>query len=145
MALLTAREAETIYLLGDSVLLRGAIPGTDWHMVEITVPPSSGVPLHSHGSAEIFRVLSGEVRFRDAEGECVAGVGDMYHVEPDAPHCYRNIRSAPAVMLAIMHVTVLNFFRAIGTTAPPTGPGQDEIETLMRIAAEHGIKYIGTA
>lgn len=145
MALLTSREAETIYLLGDSVLLRGAIPGTDWHMVEITVPPSSGVPLHSHASAEIFRVLQGEVRFRDDAGECVAGPGDMFHVAPDAPHCYRNIRSAPAVMLAIMDVSVLRFFRAIGTTAPPTGEASDDIETLMRIAAEHGIRYIGAA
>lgn len=145
MALLTARDAETIYLLGDSVLLRGAIPGTDWHMVEITVPPSSGVPLHSHASAEIFRVLQGEVRFRDDDGECVAGPGDMFHVAPDQPHCYRNIRSAPAVMLAIMDVAVLRFFRAIGTTAPPTGEAPDDIEALLRIAAEHGIKYIGAA
>jgi quercetin dioxygenase-like cupin family protein len=110
------------------------------------VPPSSGVPLHSHPSAEIFRVLQGEVRFRDDGEECVAGPGDMFHVDPDQPHCYRNIRSAPAVMLAIMDASVLRFFRAIATTEAPQGPVVEaDIETLMRIAADHGIKYIGAA
>lgn len=138
-------EAESFWVLGDQVSLRGSLPSLGLHVVDVTVPPGSGVPPHSHASLEIFRVVEGSITFAAIEGgatrEREAGAGDVVTVAPHAPHGYRNSSGQPARMTVLLQDQMIGFFKAAAADeAPPAGPPSTEaIARIMKLAAEHGI------
>jgi quercetin dioxygenase-like cupin family protein len=93
------------------------------------VPPGATVPLHRHGDAEDFFIISGTqqilvqgkngLEWRDAHA------GDYVCIPGDIPHAIRNVTDEPAVALIITTARMGRFFQEIGrpvadAPAPPT-------------------------
>ena len=144
---LAADAAESFYVLGDRIALRGDLAGSNLTMIDVTIPPGGGVPPHTHASPETFRVLEGRVSFWRATDtgseEIEAGPGDVVVVPSDVPHGYRNAGTAPAVVMVLLEPAMVAFFRAMADPAPLAGPPTPEI--LARVGAlttAHGIRML---
>ncbi|HZW46249.1 MAG TPA: cupin domain-containing protein [Microvirga sp.] len=142
-----ASSAESFWVVGDRVSLRGQLAGTDLHVVDVEVPPGSGTPPHTHAYAEIFRVLQGTLRIWSlADGvpqEIDAGPGDVITIPAHAPHAYRNAGTTPAVFMAIVNGQAVRFFQAMASSEPVVGPpGPDVVGRIMALTAEHGVKML---
>jgi quercetin dioxygenase-like cupin family protein len=148
VSLTTSADAEHPDRLGDRIRFTGALEGTDAVLVEVTVPPGSGVPLHRHRSAEVFRVLTGRVDFllpgEGAPQRIGAGPGDAVTVPPDAVHGYANAGHDTAMMMVLLDRTMAAFFRELGRPEPITGPpGPEDMARIGAACARHGIAFVG--
>jgi quercetin dioxygenase-like cupin family protein len=145
---LTKADAfETLWVMADRVRFAGSLPGTDLVVAEVTVPPGSGTPMHSHASPELFRVLSGALDFETIEGGerrvLRAGPGDVLRVAPHAPHGYANAGGMPAEVLVVLDRTMEAFFREVGSTEPAKGPpGPEDFARIGAACARHGIAFV---
>jgi quercetin dioxygenase-like cupin family protein len=149
---ISAASAETVYVLGDTVRFRGGLDGTDTVLIEVTVPPGAGVPLHRHRSPEIFRVLSGTITFslldnHGTERSIAAGPGDVVNVPSDIPHGYANRGATSAEVLVVLDRAMEQFFRDLGSPRPaPAGPPTPEVLAQVGTVAEkHGITFIANS
>jgi quercetin dioxygenase-like cupin family protein len=143
-----AAEAETRWVVRDRIRFMGEVEGTELHVVEVEVPPSSGTPPHVHASPEIFRVLEGEITFGLFEGgpprHVIAGAGTVVTVPSRVPHNYQNSGGVPARMLVVLERSMAEFFRAVGRVeTPPAGPpSAEEIAAVIAACARHGITLL---
>ena len=142
--------ASSFWVLGDQLSIRGNVSGTPLNIVDVTVPPGSGTPPHSHASAEIFRILEGTIRIWSlvdgAPVETDATAGDVVTIAPHAPHGYRNATSEPARLMAIVDDQMVAFFRDAASDQPLEGPPTPElIGRITGLTARHGITMLDAA
>ena len=146
-----AGGGDTLRVIADTVTFKGRLDGAADRLVvaEVEVPPGAGTPLHSHASAEVFRVLSGELEFSTLdEGGRVrvrAAAGDVVSVPSGTPHGYANRGGSPAVVLVVFDDAMERFFRAAGVSAREAAagpPGAAEVARVMAAAAAHGIRIL---
>lgn len=129
--------------------LEGADTGGAYAAVTFTSPSGHMPPPHVHANeAEGLLVHEGELTLHTAAGAHVLRPGDAMHAPRGEPHTVEVTSSAPArytVILAPAGFT--DFVRAFGTPAErpelPTLDGPPDLERLTRIAAEHGITFVG--
>jgi quercetin dioxygenase-like cupin family protein len=144
----TPETAETLWVIRDRVRFMGDVDGRDLSVMEVMVPPGSGTPPHSHDSAEIFRVLSGEITFglfdSQPPRQIVAGPGAVITISSRLPHNYVNGSGAPAEMLVLVEKSMKAFFKDLGRTdVPPQSPPTDaEIGEVMQACDRHGINVL---
>ncbi|WP_144379402.1 quercetin 2,3-dioxygenase [Mesorhizobium amorphae] len=87
-----AGEGRTVWL-GDvyTVKLDAQASAGGLTLIDVSVPPGSGPPLHVHAdAAEVFYVLSGELDITVGDKSYRAGPGDTVYVPPNVPHQFRN-------------------------------------------------------
>ena len=142
-----AEDALVMHVLGDQVALRAELPGTRLAVIDILVPPGSGVPPHTHEFPEIFRILEGSLEIYSETGgrgsEAIAGPGDIVTVASGAVHGYRNPGQTPARAEVVVDQALLSFFRDIAYPAPLAGPPTPELMQKVFAAAErHGIDML---
>jgi quercetin dioxygenase-like cupin family protein len=148
ITLTTPASADTVWVVRDRIQFLGEVPGTNLALLEVEVPPGSGTPPHTHASPEVFRVLSGEVRFgifdTTPPREVVAGPGAVVTIPPHAAHNYRNAGAQPATMLVVVDDTMTAFFRELGRRETPAGgpPSADEIAAVLAACARHHITLL---
>jgi quercetin dioxygenase-like cupin family protein len=141
-------NAETLWVVRDQVRFMGDVEGRDLSVLEVMVPPGSGTPPHMHESAEIFRVLKGEITFGLFDTmpprQIVAGPGSVITVAPREAHNYVNSGDTPAEMLVVLESSMAAFFRDLGRKeAPEQGPPTPaELEDVMRACDRHGISVL---
>nr|WP_256515327.1 cupin domain-containing protein [Alsobacter ponti] len=128
----------------------GELEDKNLHVLDVTVPPGSGTPLHRHASPEVFRVSEGEITFgfhdKGRASTVVAGPGSIVTLPGRVEHSYSNQGSAPAVMTVIVEAQMVAFFRDIGS--PQRLEGRPSPDTLSRVAAacaRHGIEILASA
>lgn len=143
-------DARSFWVMGDQVSLRGKVEGAPLNIVDVTVPPGSGTPPHSHASAEIFRILEGTIRVwhmvNGVPTETDATAGDVVTMAAHAPHGYRNATDRPARLMAIVDDEMVAFFRDAASDHAPEGPPTPElIAQLMDLTARHGITMLAAA
>lgn len=142
-------EADALWVVRDRIRFLGEVPGSELALLEVEVPPGSGTPPHRHASPELFRVLSGEVRFAGfAEGATEwtpAGEGAVVTVPPGVPHGYRNDGPEPARLLVVVDRAMVDFFRDLGRREdpPPGPPSQEEIAAVLAACTRHDIALLG--
>lgn len=146
----TARGAETVYVVRDRMRFRGRFGETGISMLEVQVPPGACVPVHTHASPEVFRMLSGRVTFTVVEDgrerRLLAEPGDVINVPAGALHGYANTGTTPAEFLVLVDESMERFFREAGTMLPGFGPpAEAELAALGTACAAHGITFAGTA
>ncbi len=145
----TSENAETLWVVRDKVRFMGDVDGRDLSVLEVMVPPGSGTPPHMHESAEIFRVLDGEITFglfdTKPPRQIVAGPGTVVTIGSGEAHNYMNSGHGPAEMLVVVDTSMKQFFKDLGRTeAPEQGPpSAAEIEEVQRACARHGISMLG--
>lgn len=145
-----ATSGARIGLVGDiyRLLVRGSDTAGRYALMEATVAPGNGPPLHIHRREEEgFLVLEGEITFY-TETETIRGTaGVAVNIPTGLKHRFRNESDQTARMLILVAPSGLEeMFAEAGTvladsmhTAPPSSP--DEIERLVRIAPKYGIEF----
>lgn len=136
--------------MGDQVAMRAKLVGTALNVIDVTVPPASGTPPHTHPSAEIFRVLEGILTIwtmiDGVASEYEARPGDVVTIPGNAPHGYRNAGSAPVMFTAIVDDEMIAFFEEAASKDAPSGPPTAEmISRIMELTGRHGIRILQAA
>ncbi len=142
-----AGSGRTLEVLGEKVEVRARLAGTRLNVVDVTVPPGGGTPLHSHASPEIYRILSGTLRISRRRGDAIdeveAAAGDVVTMPANAAHAYRNAGSEPVHFMAIVDDHMLAFFDAAAALPAPAGPPSPElIGRVVALTQAHGIAMI---
>lgn len=90
-------------------------------LIEATVPPGGGPPLHIHKNEdEIFYVLHGELDVTAGQDRYKARSGDLVFIPKNVPHCFRNNGLHAAKQLLIFTPAGFEeFFAEAGTPASP--------------------------
>jgi mannose-6-phosphate isomerase-like protein (cupin superfamily) len=117
-------------------------------VLEMTVPPGAGVPLHRHAIQETFTVMEGEAEFGrlGSNGPEWTPItpGDVVNVPNWAYHGFRNLNTVPAKIQLTCAAGLEGFFRECGirvdpgTTLSPSAPSASEIERVAAIGVKHG-------
>ncbi|MBO3759751.1 cupin domain-containing protein [Ciceribacter sp. L1K22] len=142
-------SAETLWVVRDKVRFMGDVEGKNLSVLEVMVPPGSGTPPHMHDSAEIFRVLDGEITFGLFDTlpprHIVAGPGSVVTIGSGEPHNYVNTGGRPAEMLVIVDTAMKQFFKDLGRVEEPEygPPSAAEIAQVQEACARHGISMLG--
>lgn len=135
---------DTLWVVADRVRFLGGLEGHAPELIEAEIPPGSGTPPHSHASAEMFYVVSGELtvsQFPEADTPpniVKARAGTAVRIDPHVPHNYVNESGEPAKVVVLLEPSMIAFFREIGTEQPEASPDFARIGAAMekhRIAA----------
>jgi mannose-6-phosphate isomerase-like protein (cupin superfamily) len=118
-------------------------------VIEATVAPGGGAPLHVHaGLDDSFYLVTGRLAMRCGDESFVVEPGGYVSLPHGVPHTFRVVGDEPAVMLQV-HAddSFLRFVRAIGRPAPshtvPAAPATVDLDEAFRVAAETGQPVIG--
>ncbi|MCE9589738.1 MAG: quercetin 2,3-dioxygenase [Planctomycetes bacterium] len=142
-------EGRTIAFVGDvyRILATGDDTNGKYALVEATVPPGAGPPLHVHSREEEgFYVLEGEITLTIGDKRAVATPGTFANTPVGTPHTFKNESNRPAKMLALIAPAGLEkMFLEVGVpvadgtqVAPP--PTKAELEKLASVVARYGIE-----
>ena len=122
-----------------------------YSVLEMTVPPGTGVPLHRHAVQETFTVLEGAAEFgrlgSPGEEWLPITVGDVVNVPNWAYHGFRNSGSTLARIQLTCAAGLEPFFRECGIHVAPGSaiaagpPSGAEIERVVAISAKHGGQF----
>ncbi|WP_245525702.1 cupin domain-containing protein [Mesorhizobium sp. M00.F.Ca.ET.216.01.1.1] len=145
-----AVSARGFWVMGDQVTVRAKLVGTALNVIDVTVPPGSGTPPHTHSSAEIFRILEGTLTIwtmiDGVAREYEAEPGDVVTIPGDAPHGYRNAGSVSATFMAIVDDDMIAFFEEAASKDAPSGPPTAEmVSRVIELTGRHGIQILQAA
>jgi quercetin dioxygenase-like cupin family protein len=135
---------ETIRVFDEvlSVKIVGAETAGAYAVIEGSVAPGGGPPLHAHPGPETFYVLTGEFAFtlRDASGVSTVrwGPGGVAHAPGGAPHRFENVSSTRGKMLIIGAADSVDFLRELGAAFPPGA--EPDMEKMLAIHAKYNIE-----
>lgn len=128
------------------MLASGNDTGGAYCLLEATVPPGGGPPLHYHTrDEESFYVLEGEVTFTVNGRSVVGTAGTFVHLPRNVPHAFRNNAGHSARMLiqcapAGFDRFMLEFAVELPSVdSPPIPPSDEEIRRLLEVAPRYGI------
>jgi len=118
-------------------------------IIEATVAPGGGAPLHVHADLDdSFYLVSGRLAVRCGDESFVVEPGGYVSLPSGVPHTFRVVGDEPAVMLQV-HAddSFLRFVQAVGQPAPsrtvPAAPATTDLEAAFRVAADTGQPVIG--
>lgn len=140
----TPDSDSTLWVVADRVRFLGGLPGSHLELIEVEVPPGSGVPPHTHASPEMFYMVEGELTVCQlaADGpptEMIAGPGSVIRIASMAVHGYSNNSHAPVRMLVLTERAMTDFFRDIGTAEPQAEPDFPRLAAAMQ---RHGVEML---
>jgi mannose-6-phosphate isomerase-like protein (cupin superfamily) len=130
-------QGRTVSVAGYADRFLGTGAGTDggYVVIEATVPPGAGPPLHMHAREEEgFYVIEGEVDFTAEDKTFRAGPGTYINMPKSTPHAFRNNTGRPVRMLIISAPAGIEHFFAEADGRPPAA--------LAEIAARYGITIL---
>ncbi|MBW3361772.1 cupin domain-containing protein [Streptomyces microflavus] len=140
-----AGEGPSVWLSGDvyTVKLGHEESGGSLTLLEASVPPGGGPPLHIHADAdEAFYLLSGELDITTRDTTYHVGPGDFVFVPKGTAHRFRNNGLHPARQLLLFTPSgVDRFFLEAGRKAeagsPPPPPEQEDLDFVARVGERH--------
>lgn len=154
---LTVKVVETTgprNLLGMAVAQRigGSQTREHFAIFEVSAPPGSSVPLHTHREAEVFYILSGDVEFgrqgRNGPETFTASAGRFVLIPAGQIHSFRNTGASEARVLVIAEASMEVFFAEAcdPVTREPQGarpPAESDIHRVLKIMEHHGQVLVG--
>ena len=161
--------SETYWVDGtrSTIRLSGAETGGQLAVLEETLPPGPGPPLHSHPEGETFHVLEGELLLWElAPGIVTAplsswpaelvgaalpcGPGSMHFVPGGAPHTYSVVSDGARILVMSTPAGLEEWTRTFGVHATGSGrvPATGALpaispERRRRFAEAHGLRRLG--
>jgi quercetin dioxygenase-like cupin family protein len=146
-------KGQKFWVLGDMYTFhtKGAETDGQCAVLEISVPPGSGPPLHSHTKeSEGFYVIDGEFSFQYGDQKLVKRQGAFLYQKKGIPHTYKNMgKNVGRLLFTIIPAGFENFFAEVGIlveneeTFSPPPIDTDYITKVARIATEsYGLKVI---
>jgi len=145
----TAGTGEAYWFFDSLMVIRADQPGQPV-IIEATVAPGGGAPLHVHADLDdSFYLVSGQLAMRCGEQAFAVSPGDYVALPHGVPHTFRVTSDEPAVMLQV-HAddSFLRFIRAVGRPAPSRTlpPGlilATDMDAAIEVAARTGQPVIG--
>jgi quercetin dioxygenase-like cupin family protein len=143
-------QRDTVNVLGIWCEWKTTEDETNHHysVMEMTVPPGAGVPLHHHAIQETFTVLAGSAEFgrlgKHGEEWLAIASGDVVNVPNWAYHGFRNSGNSPVRIQLTCAAGLEAFFRECGIEAEPESApsgaplSNADIERVATIAAKYG-------
>lgn len=110
-------------------------------LLELTVPPGCGTPLHVHEvDAESFYMLEGELTFMDEGSGRVARAGDCCHLPARRAHGFINRGAVPvrALVMVTPGRAAACFFDELDRLADV--PGMPDPAMVAAIAGRHAVE-----
>jgi mannose-6-phosphate isomerase-like protein (cupin superfamily) len=152
-SLSTVDERAAYWMLGGRYTILTSGEETDGRLtvVDVVVTPMGGPPLHVHEREdEAFLVLDGDVTVIVGDREIPATAGSYVLGPRGVPHTFRVEGGRPAHMLVICSPAGFDdFVASLGTPAgeglPAAPDGPPDLDRVMRIAGEHGIRFVPPA
>jgi quercetin dioxygenase-like cupin family protein len=156
--ILQAGEGESVLNLGALVTVK--IPSTRtggaFAVVEHTVPPGGGPPLHTHPETELLYVVDGEFEFVVGSLLATVGKGGTVHIPPRTPHTSRNVGNGAGRQLSIyLPGGAEAFFLEAGVPTgrldrlpdfnQPADLSGVDMQRVLDLAAKYGIEVIRPA
>lgn len=144
-----AGTGEAYWFFDSLMVIRSDQPGQPV-IVEATVAPGGGAPLHVHADLDdSFYLVSGRLAVRCGEETFAVAPGGYVALPRGVPHTFRVVGDEPAVMLQV-HAddSFLRFIRAVGQpaashTLPPGLVLATDMDTALEVAASTGQPVIG--
>jgi mannose-6-phosphate isomerase-like protein (cupin superfamily) len=130
------------------MVIRSAEPGQPV-IIEATVAPGGGAPLHVHADLDdSFYLVSGRLAMRCGEQTFAVGPGGYVALPHGVPHTFRVVGGEPAVMLQVhSDDSFLRFIQAVGRPATsrglPPGDMPMDMDAAFQAAAQTGQPVIG--
>jgi len=129
--------------------------GGAFSLIEGTIRPQGGPPLHRHPQQETFYILEGEFTFFRQNGPFQATVGSVIHVPSGVPHTFKNVGATPGKFLVLIQPAGFEkFFEEIGepikdllavpSLANPTPEDQQMVEKRMVLAPKYNLELLGS-
>jgi uncharacterized cupin superfamily protein len=151
MTLTRPGEGKRISVVGDvyRFLATGEDTGGAYAILEATVAPGGGPPLHRHSREdEGFFVLDGEITFTVVDRQVKAAAGTFVNLPPGVKHAFKNEGGRVAKMLIL--VAPAGFEKMFeetgvaltGPDAPGLPPTREEIEKLLGAAPRYGVEIL---
>jgi mannose-6-phosphate isomerase-like protein (cupin superfamily) len=118
-------------------------------LLECLAPAGHMPPPHVHADdAEGFFILDGELTIHTEDGATTLSPGSGFHAPAGRPHTLEVTSATPCRWLAISAPAGFEaFVRAFGEPTAraelPVLEGPPDVERLTRVAAEHGITFVG--
>ena len=145
----TAADAGEAYWFFDSLMVvRSDQPGQPI-IIEATVAPGGGAPLHVHADLDdSFYLVSGRLAMRCGAQTFAVGPGGYVALPHGVPHTFRVVGDEPAVMLQV-HTddSFLRFVRAVGRPAHgrtlPSSLPEGDMDAALQVAAHTGQPVVG--
>ena len=108
-------------------------------LIEESVPPGWGPPLHVHAREdEFFQVLEGTFRFRCGNAVQEAGPGASAFLPRGVPHAFRNIGTGMGrLLVGLTPGGFEEFFEAVARE------GAEDPAAAAVIAARYGLEFLG--
>lgn len=104
-----------------------------------TVPPDTGLPLHSHDCEDgTFYILSGQFKFQDGDQSLMARAGTCIHAPQGSRHTFKNVGPTPGTFLWIVTPGGFERFFEDMDCLPP---GPPDVGQILKIAAKHRIVF----
>lgn len=143
--LLTPLAAEEkLNVFGTEIIVKtdGSKTGGLVTVVEATVAPGSGPPLHVHSREdETFYILSGRFKLAHDEDGMEVGPGQVVFLPRNEAHTYKNIGSEPGKLLVtITPAGFEGFFREVSDRE--LSPEKD-MEEINAVAEKYGLTFVG--
>jgi quercetin dioxygenase-like cupin family protein len=111
--------------------LRGEQSGGAMTIIETTVPPSQGPPLHTHRAEdEWLHVLAGEMRIRLGDRILAAPSGTSAFIPRGVAHAWQNTGRDPAILLAVLTPSGLERFFDAWAQMPAGDANADAFRAL---------------
>lgn len=111
-------------------------------LLEVTVPPGRGAPLHLHEiDAECFYMLQGELTITDGDSERIAQAGDCCYLPARRAHAFANRGAVPAraLVIATPGRAAETFFDELDGLAD--APGSPDPSLVVAIAGRHALSF----
>ena len=126
-----------------TIMLRSADTHGAYAVVELTISPGGGQPLHIHHTMEeTFYLLDGEVEFVTDAATTTAAAGSLVRIPRGALRSFRNVGADLARFLVFfLPGGFEGFLEEMGqpvTDASPQRAGQPDVEKLVATAATYG-------
>ena len=126
--------------------------GGAFALLEAVIPGNSGPPkMHTHPTAETFRILSGSFEFQIIrDGKVVvlpAGPGTTVHVPGGKAHLFRNVGSAEGrLQVVLCPGDMEGYFLALGkpvkepfSVVALTGP--PDVQQFIAVGKQYGVEF----
>lgn len=139
-----AGEAARWNVLGETVSCLLADPDAGYSVVEVTVPPNAGPPVHAHQREdEGCYVLQGSFEILVNDRTFTAQAGTYVHFPRNTPHTYRNSGTEPGRLLVVIAPGGYErFFESVSARAAENGGGPDPA-VLMELASRFQVSIMG--
>lgn len=124
-------------------VMRFLVPGDEHRpdIVDETLAPGDGPPLHRHPWVTWEVVVEGRIRARIGDETHELGVGDLLFTPADVPHTFMAIGDVPARVVGINWPG--GFHRLYAEIAATFADGAPDPAAMAGAAARHGAEILG--